>query len=298
MLRRLAYVSTGLAAWFVATGCGPWFGGVQARGDFSIEVGDLEGVNHVVLDTRNGSIEVQVEEGAGGVRVRGSKWIRDDTLEAAESRLEEILIGAEREGDATLAIRARFPYLAQYGQGGASMRVVLPRSMDLTLTTVNSSIQVRGNTGSLQATTSNGGIQIDECAGDVQALTSNGSIRLTDLRGNAICTTSNSSVVANGVVGNLEAISSNGPIRISADPPKDGQVRASTSNSYVEIAVPKSFATTLELTTSNSVVDVDLDGFTASGLSFHKTRVHAKLNGGGGHVIGRSSNGRVVFRGK
>lgn len=294
---RISCLLTVVAGWCFTTGCGSFLGGVQAQRDFSVDVNDLEGVDLLIVDTRDGTIDVSVDPGLSGIQVRGTKHARANSLADAEARLNEVHIRAAREGSATLAVRGRLPPQNRYGRGGASMHVVLPSSMNLTLASTNGSILVRGDTGKIRAETSNGSIHIEECRGDVEVRTSNGAIGMSDVRGDIIGSTSNAAIVANGVAGNMEAITSNGPVRLAVDPPPKGRVRASTSNSYVEIEVPRSFGTTLDLFTSNSIVEADLDGFAASDLSVRKTRVRATLNGGGGRVIGRTSNGKVAFRG-
>lgn len=250
---------------------------------------DVEGVTTLRVTSRNGSIEVDVDTTRDDARIESSTFAVADTEDEAQDLLAQIVITIRRTGDndEILEITVEFPpddggssrHFGPGGRSGASFDIVLPAGLDLELTTQNGPVEVDDNTGSVQIETSNGSIQVEDQTGDVDVQSSNGGIQLL------------------GIEGNVVAHTSNGGIHVEAEPPAGGMIDVDTSNGPVAIRVPTDFAAALDLETSNGFVFVDLDGFDVTDLDQTNRHVTATLNGGGGSITGRTSNGPISFRG-
>jgi hypothetical protein len=104
---------------------------------------------------------------------------------------------------------------------------------DLTITTSNGGIYVKGGSGQITATSSNGSIELDGTSGEGTLVTSNGHILVSKTVGNIIATTSNGGIEIKDSKGDVTLDSSNGAISVTN---LDGYVlRAKTSNGAIDI---------------------------------------------------------------
>lgn len=163
----------------------------------------------------------------GGIEVRGASrsdvhvvarvqaWAPDE----AEAREIAGRVQVEASGS---RVRATGPRFRDNRNAGWSVSFVLatPQRMDLTMSTVNGGIGVRGVTGSFDVSTTNGGIRLDDVGGSVRARTTNGGIdtRLAGARwaGEALdLQTTNGGIVLHvpeGFAADVSARTSNGGI--------------------------------------------------------------------------------------
>jgi len=295
------------------SGCRHFGGTQQASVDFH-QVAPVQDVSAVVVETRNGAIKVRCRPGEAEAGISGTKFGQGVTMAEAQANVERIEIRVERPTDrpGVLRIAAVFP---RDVHGGVTFDLVLPDSVALDLSTSNGSVTVTAAGRDVRAETSNGAITATGIAGKVEAKTSNGSVTLEDVaedvdavssngrlllkrvgRGRVIARTSNGSIEAHATRGNVQLTSSNG--RIVWKPellPDRPDVRISTDNASVQVEVPTDVRAAVRLNTSNASVRADFSGVQVGDLRSNRDSVSAVLNGGGGLIDVRTSNGQIRF---
>ena len=104
---------------------------------------------------------------------------------------------------------------------------------DVTITTSNGGIYVKGGSGEITATSSNGSIELDGTKSEATLVTSNGDVLVSETVGNITATTSNGGIEIKDSKGDVTLDSSNGAIKVTN---LDGYVlRAKTSNGAIDI---------------------------------------------------------------
>lgn len=302
-----AAISLALLA-VTAAGC------VEARIDFH-DVVDAQGVTLTVIESRNGSVEVNCDPALTSADISGTKYARAGSLSDARAEAEQIRITAHRDAGRpeVLHITAVFP-IGQMNSG-ASFRVKLPAATDLEINTGNGAVVARdvgrnvnvhtGNGsvhldrvgGRAKAETSNGSITLSDVAGDVDVVSSNGSIHLENVgRERVSARTSNGRIRALGVRGIPILRTSNGSIELSTDTlPDRPKVQAVSSNGSVHVTLPSTLKAEVRLQTSNGGLHADFASAQVTGLESSRHSLKAVLNGGGGLVEVETSNSSLSF---
>ena len=278
---------------------------------------DLAGVDHVEIDTRNGAVEVTCRALAGNI-LESRRHARGMTEEEARRYAESIQVVAERDParPAILRVRAEIPDGMDDRSPGCHFRLEMPPGADVLVRTRNGDIVMAGVRGSIDADTRNGRIQVDDAVGSVRGKTSNGAVRMEMVRGDVDVETSNGEVriadiqagkisvsTSNGwieaasVSGAASLETSNGSISFQASRlPGSSDVNVVTSNGSVTLEVPEDVRARVSLKTSNGYIHRDFGSAAVSGLEADRNDLEADLNGGGGEIRARSSNGDITFR--
>ena len=198
----------------------------------------------------NGSISVEEWEG---------RDVRILARVSAQARTE----GAARDAFGGISLRVGTgsfetdgPRSLRNGSWSVSVRVQVPSGTDLTLASVNGSIQVSG------------------VSGPVSGRTTNGSIAARDIRGRADLRTTNGGIRAHFA----------GPI------PSDGEVRLRTTNGAVELTLPREVSARLEASTTNGGISTDFP-ITVQGRIGRQ--ISATLGNGGPLIEARTTNGAI-----
>lgn len=200
---------------------------------------------------QNGSIRVQAWDGEG-VKVTARLQANAENDAEAQALLKDINITSDGR-----RIRADAPNARGYRTGwSASYVVMAPRRFDLTLEANNGSLGVDGVTGKLDLSTTNGSVTLNNVGGEVHARTRNGSLNV-QLAGKSW----------DGA--GLDAVTQNGSVRL---------------------AVPESYAATLETGTVNGRISTDIP-ITVQGRISRQLSV--PLNGGGRTIRAMTTNGSV-----
>jgi len=200
---------------------------------------------------QNGSIRVQAWDGdAVKVTARLQANARSDA--DAQALLKDIRIDSDGRRVSADASNDR-----GYRSGwSASYVVMVPRRFDLSLDANNGSLGVEGVSGKLDLRTTNGSVTLNDVGGDVHARTQNGSVNV-QLAGKSW----------------------------------DGEgLDAVTQNGSVRLAVPESYAATLETGTVNGRINTDIP-ITVQGRISRQLSV--PLNGGGRTIRAMTTNGSV-----
>jgi hypothetical protein len=207
----------------------------------------------IEIDGRqNGSIRVQGWDGSE-VKVTARLQANAESDAAAQALLKDIRITSDGR-----RVSAEGPSDGRSYRSGwsASYVVMVPHNFDLTLDAYNGSLGVDGVTGRLDLNTHNGSVSLVDVGGDVHARTQNGSLNV-QLAG--------SSWSGDG----LDAVTQNGSVRL---------------------AVPASYAATLETGTVNGRINTDIP-ITVQGRISRQLSV--PLNGGGKTIRAMTTNGSV-----
>ena len=207
----------------------------------------------IEIDGRqNGSIRVQGWDG-NDVKVTARLQANAESDADAQALLKDIRITSDGR-----RVSAEGPNTDRGYRTGwsASYVVMVPRRFDLSLDAYNGSLGVEGVTGKLDLNTHNGSVTLTDVGGDVHARTQNGSLNV-QLAGTSWSGDS------------LDAVTQNGSVRL---------------------AVPASYAATLETGTVNGRINTDIP-ITVQGRISRQLSV--PLNGGGRTIRAMTTNGSV-----
>lgn len=200
----------------------------------------------------NGGITVDVwDRNEIQVRARVSAWDEDGD---AEDIVDDIDVEASSS-----EIGAEGPRMRGDRGWSVSYRLMVPRSIDLTMSTTNGGVSVDGVSGDLDVETTNGGLSFVDVSGAVRGHTTNGGVNLS-LSG-----------------GSLDS---------------DG-IEIETTNGGVTIELDDSVSADLELSTTNGGISVDFP-ITVQGRIGRN--IETELNGGGPPIRVETTNGGVRLR--
>lgn len=238
----------------------------------------------VVLENVNGSITVDTWD-RDEVRLHVEKEVKAASRSDADEALEHFTVTIRSEDD-RLHVEAKPPHqnsgffawlLDRQVQYSASYRLTVPRRAHLEATTVNGAVDVSGLEGHLAVNTVNGGVQIDGVTGTTEVSTVNGRVKVADARGSV-----SASTVNGGVDVELRQVD------------LDADMSFSTVNGGVKLALPADVATRLDARTSNGGISTDFPVEVKG--RYGRKSVQAELNGGGGELEVRTTNGGISIR--
>jgi hypothetical protein len=166
----------------------------------------------------NGGIKVTAwERDEVHVRAKVHGWAADER--SARAIVDRIDVGVGSR------VRAEGPRNNQDEGWSVSYRVMVPRSMDLELTSTNGGITIDGVRGKLRFSTTNGGVHLAAVGGDVSGRTTNGGLHI-DLAG--------SRWDGDG----LDVQTTNGGVEMSMPAGYSARLEASTTNGGFQIGFP------------------------------------------------------------
>jgi len=152
-------------------------------------------------------------------------------------------------------------------------RIHVPRRAGLDLDNVNGPLTVTGTRGKARMETVNGGISVNDVQGDLELETVNGSV---DVRRAA---------------GGLRVVTTNGSIDAELSTlPDDSDLSFETTNGRVSLRLPRDARLSIDAATTNGRVQSD---FEVEGGQPRKQSLRGDINGGGGKLYIRTTNGGV-----
>lgn len=289
----------------------------QAKVDFD-ETAEARGIRQIVVETQNGAIEVQGDPNQEDVHIQGQKSSRGSTEADARANAERIVIEIERDPNRpeVLRIAAHVPPGSRRRSSGASFTIAVPPVVAVKAKTVNGQIKLAGTEGDADVGTTNGAVRLANVKGTTRVQTSNGKVIAKDVIGDVDIRTSNGAVelvrvgdrrvkagTSNGRIraeqlrGNVDLRTGNGSIDLEiASLPDVPEIRAVTSNGGVTVEVPATVKAKLHMRSHDGRVDADLKNVTVADLESSRTQLIATLNGGGGAIELRSTDGSLSFR--
>lgn len=153
--------------------------------------------------------------------------------------------------------------------------VHLPRKATLRARTSDGSIRLSGVEGNMEVESSDGRIEVDSVSGNLNARTSDGRIIVSGRFDQLDLKTSDGSIEATALAGSHVT----------------GSWNVHTSDGHVTLKLPASLAADFDVHTNDGHIDLGLP-MTVSGRQERQT-VRGKLNGGGGMVTVRTSDGSI-----
>jgi DUF4097 and DUF4098 domain-containing protein YvlB len=195
------------------------------------------------------------------VRIESLKKVQASSEDVAEAALAELEVDMQPTSDG-LRVETHHPRRGGgwwTGRGISSSvhyEITVPSRANLDLGTVNGKIRLNGVSGELELSSTNGGIKAENCGGTVSARTTNGSIDV-ELRQLAL----------------EEAMS------------------LRTTNGSITLALPTDSQATFTARTTNGSIRTDLPVVHRGSAS--RTRLDGELNGGGGRIELRTTNGVI-----
>jgi DUF4097 and DUF4098 domain-containing protein YvlB len=221
----------------------------------------------LVLDNVNGRVTVTAWN-QPRIRVRAEQHVESHDSAAAKKTMASLVnVSADANG---LRIHTNHPkntdgffaWLAGMNvETRVNYEIVVPRSMNLDLETVNGTVTASNVNGVLRFSTTNGRINVERCAGELEASTTNG-----------------------GIAAELLTVVPGRPVRLS------------TTNGRITVALPRTIAARVDAGTSNGSINSDIPVLTSSS-SRHTLR--GTINGGGAAELRlHTTNGSIEIKGR
>jgi hypothetical protein len=230
----------------------------------------------VLVDTRNGRIEVVAEPERGDVSVEAHFQCRGRTQQEADERLAAMNLDVSRDAGRRLVVKPAFG-ARHRGGDGASISIKIPDASGVDLDTSNGRVTAQG------------------LAGDLVIDTSNGRINVTDHDGSAHVDTSNGRILLTNVHGPVEADTSNGAIRLSLAHDQSGPIDLDTSNGSITVEVGQGFNGIVIFDASNGSVHVNDEAGRVSSSSGGRSKRRITVGEGGRSSRLDTSNGSISF---
>lgn len=163
-------------------------------------------------------------------------------------------------------------------------------------------IEVAGSAGRVDVKTSGGGIDIARAGGAVEAVTSGGGIDIDGAAGPVLARTSGGGIDLRDVAGSVEARTSGGGIRADLTGPRTAgeEVLLESGGGSIELSLPKGVKAEIDAeirlqgARRRYRIASDFDLIIDEGGS--RITGRGKLNGGGGEVRLRTTNGDIEIR--
>lgn len=235
------------------------------------------------LKNVNGGVTFEAWDRAE-VQLEAEKKVKADDGDEARKILQQIRIEVV-PGPSKLSIETKMPKLSQggglidslFGDGpremGVTYRLRIPRGAIVEADNVNGGIRLVGTRGTGRLETVNGGITVEGTTGALVLGSTNGKIRVTRAEGA------------------LKASTTNGGIEVDlARLPEGSDLGLSTTNGSVDVTLPRDARLSLDAATSNGRIRSELE---VTGGRETKNRLSGDINGGGGTLRIRTTNGSV-----
>lgn len=223
-------------------------------------------------------------------------------------------IDSHQQGRVTeLTVRTPTRWWPWFGRTRLSIEVHMPKTSDLNVETSNGAVDVASVDGNVVIHTSNGTIRLQQITGTIDAGSTNGTIALAELKGNIKAGTTNGTIRADALDGQCQLSTTNGHVQVTgrfdaleissgngsvvAEAQAGSTVasawRIHTTNSSVNLAIPKSLKANLDAGTTNGRITLEFPNEHTDG----GTEVRTTLNGGGQEVSVHTTNGPIHLRG-
>lgn len=245
----------------VLCGCDDMGGFARVQQDFHYSYAMPVG-GHLDIENRNGSVTVLGWD-RNSIDVAGTKYAPDS------SALQEVRIKVDVTGN-TASITTESPN-GGWGNFGANYTIHLPNNTAVSRAkSTNGSVTAEDMNAGGSLISTNGRISLRHDTGNFDARTTNGSIEFEDCSGLERAETTNGSVNGSLKTGGFEARSTNGSIDLTvAQPQRDQELRASTTNGPVHIALNQFAGNPIHAETSHGSITIRLPHDTNAEIDAH-----------------------------
>ncbi len=161
------------------------------------------------------------------------------------------------------------------------------------LVTSNGSIKLFNSKGEVEAQTSNGSIKVDGLEGSVTAQTSNGSIDIRNVDGYGEASTSNASIKMFNIGPILGIHTSNGTIKAELNKLMN-DLDVTTSNGSITLYLGISLDADIKASTSNSSINIK-DDVKLNTNQLSRSHLSGSIGNGGHQIYSHTSNGSITF---
>jgi DUF4097 and DUF4098 domain-containing protein YvlB len=234
----------------------------------------------VSVSNTNGAVTIDAWDQAQ-VKVEAVKKVKAGSAERAREILKELKVQVDARPD-SVRIETKVPqrsngfwaWISGSGiQAEVEYHIHVPRRAAVTAENTNGGVHLTGTQGAASLETTNGGVTVDRVAGDVRLHSTNGALHAT------------------GVSGAVEAETTNGGIDIQlASLPAGRSNSLESTNGAISVHLPKDARLSLDAATTNGGVSSD---FELTGGSKGKHSLSGAINGGGGKMSIRTTNGGI-----
>ena len=231
------------------------------------------------VENHNGGITVEAWD-RNEVRVEAIKQVRADSTEKAREGMKLLRIEVQPSAGA-LQIVTRYP--KNQGDGffdwlsgnslsmSVTYKIKAPRELVSNLQSTNGGVRLVGTRGRADLSTTNGGVSVENVEGNIRLRTTNGGLTVVN------------------AAGTLDGVTTNGGINARLTE-VDGDISLRTTNGGVTLSLPEDLRATVDIATSNGGIHSDL---AVEGGEKTRRSLTGDINGGGGKLFVRSTNGGV-----
>jgi len=215
------------------------------------------------------------------VRIEAEKQVKTKGDADARKIMDQVKIDVTQGADG-LRIETKIPrrkdgvfdwLFGNQANVNVSYKVHVPRRAALDIETVNGGLSLTGTRGKAHLETVNGGIAV------------------TDVQGNLDLESVNGGIDVHRSSGALKADTTNGSIEAElGDFPDGSDLRLESVNGGITLRLPRDARLSVDAATTNGRVHT---GFAVEGGQSRKTRLTGDINGGGGKLYIRTTNGGI-----
>jgi len=221
---------------------------------FAFAPGDL-----LELDNTNGNVYIEAWD-RQEIHILATKKVKSSSSEKAEALMQDLQIEVE-PSSGRIRVDTGFPsnkgrWFSSGSSSSVRYEIKIPASADLDVSTVNGNVTIGNISGNLELGTTNGNVSVAESGGRLNVRTTNGSIN------------AELSEIAMG---------------------EDMVFR--TTNGGITLSIPAETQANLTARTTNGSIETDFP-ITVQG-TFSRNRLEGELNGGGGSIELRTTNGSI-----
>ena len=215
------------------------------------------------------------------VRIEAEKRVKAGNTEQARKIMGQVRIDVAQDAKG-LRIETKMPrhdnglfdwLFGNQASISVTYRVHVPRRAGLDVESVNGGLTVTGTRGRARMETTNGTIAVTGVEGNLELGTVNGGIEVRHSSGAVRAVTTNGSIAAE-----------------LADLADGSDLRFETTNGHVALRLPRDARLSIDAATTNGRVRSD---FTVQGGQPGKHSLKGDINGGGGKLYIRTTNGGV-----
>ncbi len=241
----------------------------------------LQPGSQVRLSNVNGAVTLEAWD-RNEVRIEAEKKVKAGDADVARKYMAQLKIDITQGADG-LKIDTRYPRRQGSGffdwmfgkdvNANVTYRLHVPRRAALDVVSVNGGLSAAGTRGKAHLETTNGGITVK------------------DVQGNMVLETVNGGIDVIRSAGALKAGSVNGGINAElSDLPDDSEIRLTSTNGGISLRLPRDARLSIDAGTTNGRVNSDLS---IEGGQPGKRSLQGDLNGGGGKLYARTTNGSI-----
>jgi DUF4097 and DUF4098 domain-containing protein YvlB len=241
----------------------------------------LKAGSQVTLRNVNGFVKLEAWD-RNEVRIEADKEVKAGTDSAARKFMDQVKIDVT-PGSGSLHIETRAP---KRGAGGiwdamfgnsinyhVNYTLHVPRQAAVDAESVNGGVSLAGTHGKVRLGTTNGTVDVKDVTGDVNAGSTNGGISATR------------------VAGAMKAETTNGAVDVElASFPAGSNLQFESTNGSVHVRLPRDARLSVDAETTNGHVKSD---FEVPGATAGKRSLKGNINGGGGQLKIRTTNGGI-----